>query len=144
MEFETEIDAPPEKVFGYVSDLEKHVEWAHCQEITKTSEGPIAVGSTYRSRGKNLGMTANEEVEVTEYKPNERFAWRSSGAMGMQFNWAFELRPRDRGTLLIERFDPPGGVLPTIVGKLFADRTTRKVVPEGLAKIKETLEGGAS
>jgi uncharacterized membrane protein len=144
MEFEVEIGAPPEKVFGYVSDLEKHVEWAHCQEIKKTSEGPIAVGSTYDSTGKNLGMTARETVEVTEYRPSERFAWRTSGAMGMQFNWSFDLQPRDGGTLLVERLDPPGGLMAAILGKLFADRTTRRVVPEGLAKIKERLEAGGS
>ena len=46
----------------------------------------------------------------------------------------------DGGTLLIERLDPPGGLLATIILKLFAERQTRKAIPEGLAKIKEKLE----
>ena len=141
MEFETQINAPPEKVFAYVSDLEKHTEWSHCNEIKKTSEGPVAVGSTYESHGQGpLGSTTNDKVEVTHYQPNQRFGWRSDGSLGMQFLWSFQLQPQDGGTLLIERLDPPGGLLPTIIGKLFAERETRKVVPEGLAKIKEKLE----
>ena len=47
LEFQTQIGAPPEAVFSYVSDLEKHVDWSGGQAIRKTSEGPIAVGSTY-------------------------------------------------------------------------------------------------
>lgn len=140
IEFQTQINAPTEKVFAYVSDLEKHTEWSHCQEITKTSEGPVSVGATYRSRGKNLGITANETVEVTEYKPSERFAWRSRGTGGMQFDWSFELRPQDSGTLLIERFDPPKGLLATVILKLAAEGATRKAMPRGLARIKEKLE----
>ena len=140
MEFQTQINAPPEKVFAYIADLEKHTEWSHCSEIKKTSDGPIGVGATYDSTGKNLGMTSKEKVEITEYRPNERFAWRTDGAMGMQFHWSFELQPQDGGTLLTERLDPPGGVLATIIAKLFAERETRKVVTEGLARIKEKVE----
>lgn len=141
MEFQTQINAPPEKVFAYVSDLEKHPEWSHVEEVTRASDGPVAVGSAYESKGHNLGMAAKDKVEVTAYQPNERFAWRSHGGMGMQFDWSFEVRPQGGGSLLIERLDPPGGVMGTIIGKLFAERTTRKVVPEGLARIKEKLEG---
>ena len=76
IEFQTQINAAPEEVFAYLSDLEKHPEWSHCMEIEKTSEGQVGVGASYRSKGKNFGITANETVEVTEHQPNERFAWR--------------------------------------------------------------------
>lgn len=141
MEFQVQISASPEEVFAYLSDLEKHPEWSHCDEVKKTSEGPVAVGSTYASRGKNLGITAKEAVEVTDYQPNERFAWRAAGAMGMKFGWSFEMRPQDGGTLLIERFEPPTGLLPSIILKL-AGASTRKAMQEGLARIKEKLEAG--
>ncbi len=141
IEYQTQINAPPEKVFGYVADLEKHVEWAHLKDMEKTSDGPVGVGTTYESHGEGPGgSTTNDKVEVTEHQPNERFAWRSDGPMNMQFAWSFELRPQDGGTLLIERLDPPGGLLATAILKLFAERTTRKAMPEGLAKIKEKLE----
>ncbi len=141
LESEVQISAPPEEVFAYLSDLEKHPEWSHSMEIKRTSEGPIGVGSTYASKGKNFGITANDTVEVTEHQPNERFAWRTAGAMGMKFGWSFEMRPQGAGTLVIERFEPPGGLVAGIIGKL-AEAPTRKAMQEGLGRIKERLEAG--
>jgi uncharacterized protein YndB with AHSA1/START domain len=141
MEFQTQINAPPGAVFAYLSDLEKHTEWSHCSVIRKTSDGPVGVGATYASEGKNFGMTAKETVEVTEYEPNARFGWLTTGAMGMKFGWSFEIQPKEGGTLLIERFEPPSGLLAGVVG-LVAGPTTRKAVPDGLARIKEKLEAG--
>ena len=140
IEFQTQINAAPEEVFAYLSDLEKHPEWSHCMEIEKTSEGPVGVGSSYRSRGKNFGITANETVEVTEHQPNERFGWRTTGAMGMKFGWSFEMTPQEGGTLLIERFEPPSGLMGSFIS-LTAGSSTRKAMQEGLGRIKEKLEG---
>ncbi len=140
IESQVQISAPPEAVFAYLSDLEKHPEWSHTMEIKRTSEGPIGVGSAYASKGKNFGMTANETVEVTEHQPNERFAWRTAGAMGMKFGWSFEMRPQGGGTLLIERFEPPSGLVGSLINT-FTGSSTRKAMEEGLANIKESLEG---
>ena len=140
MEFQTQISASPEEVFSYLADLEKHPEWSHCMEVKKTSEGPVGVGASYRSKGKNFGITANDTVEVTEHRPNERFGWQTAGAMGMKFGWSFEMQPREGGTLLIERFEPPSGLMGSLIG-LTAGRSTRKAMQQGLANIKEKLEG---
>ncbi len=140
LESEVRISASPEEVFAYLSDLEKHPEWSHTMEIKRTSEGPIGVGSTYASKGKNFGMTANDTVEVTEHQPNERFAWRTTGAVGMKFGWSFEMRPQEGRTLLTERFEPPAGVIGSLIST-FTGSSTRKAMEEGLANIKEKLEG---
>ncbi len=140
LESEVQISASPEEVFAYLSDLEKHPEWSHCMEIEKTSEGPAGVGASYRSKGKNFGITANETVEVTEHQPNERFGWRTTGAMGMKFGWSFELSPQEGGTLLIERFEPPSGLVGSFIN-LATGSSTRKAMQEGLDRIKEKLEG---
>ncbi|MCH7999251.1 MAG: SRPBCC family protein [Chloroflexi bacterium] len=145
MQLQVQIKALPEEVFAYLSDLEKHPEWSHSMEIKKTFEGQVGVGASYRSRGKNFGITASETVEVTEHRPNERFGWRTTGAMGMKFGWSFELSPREGGTLLIERFEPPSGLVAGLIGKL-TESPTRKAMQEGLGRIKVRLEGatGAS
>ncbi len=140
MEFQTQINAPAEKVFVYVSDLEKHTEWSHCSEIKKTSEGPVGVGTTYQSKGKNFGITANETVEVIEHRPSERFAWQTTGAMGMKFGWSFDLSPQEGGTLVTELFEPPTGFVGSLINTLTGS-STRKAMEEGLANIKEKLEG---
>ncbi len=140
MESQVQISAAPEEVFAYLSDLEKHPEWSHCMEIKKTSEGQVGVGASYRSKGKNFGITANETVEVMEHQPNERFGWRTTGAMGMKFGWSFELSPQEGGTLLIERFEPPSGLVGSLIG-MATGSSTRKAMQEGLDRIKEKLEG---
>ncbi len=104
IESQLQISASPEEVYAYLSDLEKHPEWSHCMEIKKTSEGPVGVGTTYKSKGKNFGITANETVEVTEHRPSERFAWQTTGAMGMKFGWSFDLSPQEGVTLVTELF----------------------------------------
>ncbi len=140
MESQVQISASPEEVFAYLSDLEKHPEWSHCMEIEKTSEGQVGVGASYRSKGKNFGITANETVEVMEHQPNERFGWRTTGAMGMKFGWSFELSPQEGGTLLIERFEPPSGLVGSFIN-MATGSSTRKAMREGLDRIKERLEG---
>ena len=140
MESQVQISASPEEVFAYLSDLEKHPDWSHCMEIEKTSEGQVGVGASYRSKGKNFGITANETVEVTEHQPNERFGWRTTGAMGMKFGWSFELSPQEGGTLLIERFEPPSGLVGSLIN-MATGSSTRKAMREGLDRIKERLEG---
>ncbi len=140
MQLQVQISAPPDEVFAYLSDLEKHPEWSHCMEIKKTSEGQVGVGASYRSKGKNFGITANETVEVTEHQPNERFGWRTTGAMRMKFGWSFELTPQEGGTLLIERFEAPSGLVGSLIN-LAAGSSTRKAMQEGLGRIKEKLEG---
>ena len=139
---QVQISASPEEVFVYLSDLEKHPEWSHSMEVKKTSEGQVGVGASYKSKGKNFGITASETVEVTEHRPNERFGWRTTGAMGMKFGWSFEMSPQEGGTLLIERFEPPGGLVGSLIN-LATGSSTRKAMQEGLGRIKVRLEGAA-
>ncbi len=55
IEFQTQINAAPEVVFAYLSDLEKHPEWSHCMEIEKTSEGQVGVGAATGRRARTSG-----------------------------------------------------------------------------------------
>ena len=142
LEFQTMINAPPEKVFAYISDLERHVDWSGGQAITKTSEGPVGVGSTYETREEGpFGITLKEKVDVLQYHASERFAWRSYGPMRTWFDWSFELLPQGGGTNLVERLDGSKGLLASVMLKLIFQRQMREAMPKGLSTIKENLEG---
>ena len=141
LEFQTQINSPPDKVFAYVSELERHVDWSGGQAITKLSQGPAQVGSTYETQEEGpFGRTIKEKVEVLELQDSERFAWRSYGPMGTWFDWSFELRPHDGETILVERLDRSKGILASVMLKLVFEKQMRNSIPQGLAKIKETLE----
>lgn len=141
IEYETQIAAPPEKIFPYLSDLQKHTEWSGGEAIEKMSDGPVAVGATYQTEEKGpLGLTLKEKSEVTQYQPNERFGWRAYGPMGSWLDWTFELQPQDGGTRLVERMVPQDSLLTTAMLKLFIERQMRASMPQSLAKIKARLE----
>ena len=48
------IDAKPEDVFAYVSDLTKHGEWSENLTVESVSDGEVAVGREDRSTGKMM------------------------------------------------------------------------------------------
>jgi uncharacterized protein YndB with AHSA1/START domain len=73
------IKRPLEEVFAYVAKGENWSEWAtELVESTKTSEGPLGVGTTYMHVAQMLGRRIENGYEVTEYEPNNRFSMKST------------------------------------------------------------------
>jgi uncharacterized protein YndB with AHSA1/START domain len=145
IEFQTEIDAPRDRVFALVSDLRNHVEWSGGEAIEMTSDGPISVGTTYETEERGpLGWTTKEQSVVTELHPDSRFAWRSYGPLGTWLDWSFDLEARDSRTGLTQRLEPKPGFLTALAMKLFIERQMRASMPESLVKLKEVAEQRAS
>jgi uncharacterized protein YndB with AHSA1/START domain len=78
------IDAPPEVVWPWIGQIEKHAEWSPKQyEVELVSGEPDAMGSKYRSVGwvpgeKEHGM----DVVLTDVVPGKRFALRATISKG--------------------------------------------------------------
>jgi uncharacterized protein YndB with AHSA1/START domain len=116
------IDAPPEQVWPWIAQIEKHAEWSpKPYKVELVSGAPDAVGSTYRS----VGWVPNEkehkmDVHLTEVVPFERFALSADDEQGT-FTNTYDLRKTDRGTdvtyLLV--FPPMKGVAKLVVPILF-------------------------
>ncbi|MFE4210874.1 SRPBCC family protein, partial [Streptomyces goshikiensis] len=69
-EFESivEIDRPVEQVFAYLADGRHDPEFSpRVQEITKTPDGPTAVGTIFRSTVKDAGMKSGREFRIVGY-----------------------------------------------------------------------------
>jgi len=93
------VNAPVEKVFDYVSDFTRHGDWAgHGLQVTKDSNGPVAIGSTYSTVAKQFG-TQREHSTVTELEPGRVFGWDSKGALGT-VQYRFMMAAADGGTNL--------------------------------------------
>jgi uncharacterized protein YndB with AHSA1/START domain len=98
------INAQPEAVFAYVSDLTRHGEWSGGRlTVEALSPGPVAVGSQYRSRGDVAGQKDRaNELRVTQYQPPARFAFvaqdPSVGAVAHEFSFTSQA-----GGTLMER-----------------------------------------
>ena len=149
------IQAPVERVFEYLADVERHVDWSGTlsfglERLTKLTEGPLAVGSRFRSVGKLSHRAGVEDNStVTELEPNERLAWETvSDGAGQQntFRWAYTLRPRGEATtltytLLERRFDPKPPQMwfpPTLW--LIDRKVFGREMESGLSRIREALE----
>ena len=136
---ESVINNPPEKVFAYVADLPRHSEWAsHNLEVTQTSSGPVAAGSTFESVSHLFG-TQREQLTVTDYSPGKRVAFESKGSLGVVLN-AFDLAAVDGGTMLTKSVEM---MHPSVMARLMAPmigRTARKSLAADLAGIKKHLE----
>lgn len=91
-EVSTTIKRPVEDVFAVVSDPESSPKWSAASlESTKTSAGPIGVGTTARAVSKLLGRRIESEMEMIEFEPNRRFTTRSkSGPFPIQATVTFE------------------------------------------------------
>ena len=149
------VRSPVESVFEYLADVERHVEWSGglsfgLERITKLTEGPLAVGSRFRSLGKMSHRAGVEDNStVLELEPNRRLAWETiSDGAGQQntFRWAYTLEPRGdatrlRYTLLERRFDPkpPQMMFPPTLW-LIDRKVFGKEMEAGLNRIREALE----
>jgi uncharacterized membrane protein len=91
-EISTMINRSVDVVFAEVSNFESYPKWSSgAHEIEKTSAGPIGVGTTWRGNGRFLGRRIDIEMEVTEFDPNRKYAWKSkSGPFPMQVSTTFE------------------------------------------------------
>lgn len=97
------ITRPVEDVFAFLADLENDPLWRReWVSGTKTSEGPIDVGSRFRLVPKRASQAT--EYEVTEYEPNQVAAWKSlSGPLPLCFRRSFV--EVDGGTKVTIRYE---------------------------------------
>ena len=134
------IDAPAGQVYDYVADFTRHAEWAgHGLQVTKSTEGPVAVGSSFSTTAKLLG-TQREQSTITELSPGSAFAWESTGALG-RARHRFALADDGGSTTLTKSAEI---VDPTFLAKLTSWKLSRDI-PKGLqsdlANIKAHHEG---
>jgi uncharacterized membrane protein len=137
------IQAPAGRVFDYVSDFTRHGEWGgHGLEVTKSTDGPAAVGSKYSTTAKSFG-TQREQSTITEITPGKTFAWDSTGALGHAHHWF--IVSDDGGSTTLTK----GAQI--VEPKFLAKLTSLKLgkdIPNGLhsdlANIKTKLEGSTT
>ena len=142
-EDEISINAAADRVYNYVADFTRHGEWAgHGLEVVKSTEGPVAVGTTFSTTAKQFG-TQREQSTITELSPGSAFAWESTGALGLARH-RFSLAGDGGSTTLTKSAEI---VEPTFLAKLTSWKVSRGI-PKGLhrdlANIKANLEAHAA
>jgi uncharacterized protein YndB with AHSA1/START domain len=137
------VNASPEAVFDYVSDVLRHPEWAdQPMEMTRDSGPERGVGAKFRSQVKFMGDVKGLVTVIDEERPR-RFAYDAADNGGL-FRWIFTLTPEGNGTRLAhynERISAPTWVKLSqpIMYRVFG----KKMMINGLANIKKRMEAGA-
>ena len=94
------IERPQQEVFDFVSNRANDSQWQSGGGTTeKTSEGPIGLGTTYRSTTKLLGRGIESTLEITSWDaPNELSEKTTSGPIPFEGKSTFS--PKENGTQL--------------------------------------------
>lgn len=97
MERGARIDAPPDEVFAYLTDLEKLPEWqAGVVSARRTDDQEMQVGATAVVVRDVMGNRVEAPLTITEYEPPRRLGIGSK-VSGVKANATLELAPADAG-----------------------------------------------
>jgi uncharacterized protein YndB with AHSA1/START domain len=94
------IDRPIEEVFAFLADGENDPKFSpRVLEIAKATDGPAGVGTVYKSKVKDAGMTTKREFELTEFVPPARIRWAErSKNIVTATEGGYDLAPEGDGT----------------------------------------------
>ena len=139
------IHRPVCEVFSYATSAESHLQWVPgIRTAAYLDDGPLQIGSRWEAKVTFGGINVDSVMELTEYIPNCRFAWRSvSGPVGSSGAYSFtqlgarttrfdyEFLSEDRIAKVVGAFALP-----------VALRLLRREIRGRLERVKTTLETG--
>ena len=139
------IEAPVEKVFAFVTDLDNFLKTQPPEmemEILSRDEGPQRVGFKTKARAKVGDQVWEVEVETTEFVENERHANRQKGGPMKKFLMTDLFEPTDGGTkwTTIVEYELPYSLLGKLIDKLKFRKDMEKSSDYYVKKTKELIE----
>jgi carbon monoxide dehydrogenase subunit G len=138
-----EIKASPEKVFAFLTDIEKLNEIAKGDvEFKQTSKGPWGVGTTMHWISKASGQQIESDMEVTEFEKNKRATISTVGASKLKLKQTCAVEPTANGTKLtyIADYTLPYSILGKIIDKLKVQKDMDKSLERQVGDMKKALE----
>jgi uncharacterized protein YndB with AHSA1/START domain len=113
---ETEIAAPPARVWETLTDLRRMPEWSpELVRMVPLKPGGLKVGQQYLGLNRRKAVVWPTRSVVAVVEPERTLAWdtRSSGA-----RWIYELSPTGTGTRVVHRRPVPARL--TLISRAFA------------------------
>ena len=133
------IDAPPQKVFAVLCDVERWPEWTSTMSGVKRLEsGPFAVGSSARVRQPGLRPAV---WRVTEFHDPRNFTWTTC-SLGLRMRAGHAIEPRGAASRVMLSFELSGFIAP-LASRLYGGLIERYITTESQG-LKKRCESGAS
>jgi uncharacterized protein YndB with AHSA1/START domain len=140
-EVSTTVKRPVEEVFSVMSDASKNPRWASgISETTKTSDGPIGVGTTWHGVGKFLGRRIESDTRYTEFEPNHKVTTEITTPFPMTITYSFESTAG--GTRVDQVVDAEPGGFFKLVGPLLVTAAKRQFKND-LDNFRDLMEADA-
>lgn len=137
-----DVDAPPDRVWSVISDVEHWAEWtASIRRVRLLDGGPLRVGSVARVEQPGLPPAVWEVVSVVDTSLYHDFTWQA-GAPGMRSLASHTVVARADGGSKVTLSIETTGLIGWIVSPLFRGITRRYVAMEA-AGLKATAERAA-
>lgn len=137
------VDAPIERVWAVVADVERQPEWMHdLREIRLTTPPPVGLGTRGVGRVRVLGIALDDPVEVTAFEPPARYAIRHEGLV--RGGGEIRLAAGADGTTTVVTWDETliAPLLPHL-GGLLLRLVFAPIFRRDLERLAELVEAGA-
>jgi len=132
------IDAPPEKVFAVLCDVERWPEWTPTMtRVQRLDQGPFAVGSSARIRQPKLRPAVWKVTELAA----QNFTWVTS-APGLRMKAGHAVERLGLGSRVELSFQI-SGLMGPVVSRLYGGLIEQYVTTESL-KLKQRSESAAT
>jgi carbon monoxide dehydrogenase subunit G len=102
------VAASPEAVFGILTDVARHVEWATGPSaIRKLSDNPARLGTTWLQVSRLLGREMEGEARVNVFEPNRKFGFTSTKPLKGQITFSLEAQADGTRVTIDLDIEPP-------------------------------------
>ncbi len=142
---DTEIKAPIEKVFAFISDPKSNEKIFPKEDEVKIeilSKGQPGLGTKFRFTGLLSGQKIKSEAEYVEFEKNRRFVERQTEGDMKKWEQTFVFEATGKGTKvnLTTEYQLPYSILGKIIDRLKAGKEIQTSVEAAIEKTKEILE----
>jgi uncharacterized membrane protein len=136
------IDAPVDRVFAYVTDIQSIPQWWPIEVRNATAER-AAKGVKYDWTYRMLGIPFHGTSEHVEVQPGERILIQSTG--GIPNTLEYRLASQEGKTVVTMTMDytVPGSVLGKLADKLVIERVNDNAAANIMANLKTICEAQA-
>ena len=140
-EVSTDIAAPVEEVYRYLSDFERHKEWSlGVAEMEPLTNGPVRVGKEFKA-SETTPFKFTSFARVTTLDAPQCIAWDAWDNRVMKVQWALEISSHNGATHLVERSRwQPTNLFGMVIFNLMRKRQIPRENRRSLERIKSILE----
>ena len=132
-----DIDAPSERVWEVLADVERWSEWTETvTSVRRLDDGPLLVGSRARISQPKIPET---EYVVTELTPGKSFTWVATGP-GVTTTARHGIEALPGGATRVRLAVEQSGLLGVVLGRFYRGLTNRYLANEA-AGLKARCEG---